>query len=101
MALAGYVSGKTFKKSDLPKKLVAVSRCFRAEISGLKEEKGIFRVHNFTKVEMFSVCTPDQSEAILEEFKDIQCRIFDSIGLHFKVLDMPISDLGAPAYRFV
>lgn len=100
MALGGFMSGKTFKHADLPKKFMAVSRCFRAEVSGGKSERGIYRVHNFTKVEMFSVCLPQHSDDVLEEFNDIQCKIFSSMGLHFKVFDMPISDLGAPAYRY-
>lgn len=99
MALAGYFSGKTFKPSELPKKAMAVSRCFRREASSTHNEKGIYRVHNFTKVEMFSVSLPSESEEILEIFKDIQIKLFEDLGLHFKLYDMPITELGAPAYR--
>lgn len=99
MALAGYFAGTIIEESQLPLKLTAVSRCFRAETSGLHDEKGIYRVHQFTKVEMFSVCRPDQSEAILEEFRDIEVELFDALGLHFQLLDMPACELGAPAYR--
>lgn len=96
MALAGYFAGSNLKH---PTKVTAVSRCFRAETSGLQEEKGIYRVHQFTKVEMFSVCRPSESEAILEEFKDIEINLFKNIGIHFQLLDMPPCELGAPAYR--
>lgn len=99
MALAGYFAGTITDEDQLPLKLTAVSRCFRAETSALQEEKGIYRVHQFTKVEMFSVCRPDQSEAILEEFRDIEVALFDALGLHFQLLDMPACELGAPAYR--
>lgn len=99
MALAGYFSGTITDESELPLRLAAVSRCFRAETSGLHDEKGIYRVHQFTKVEMFSVCRPDQSEAILEEFRDTEVALFDALGLHFQLLDMPACELGAPAYR--
>ncbi|XP_065090454.1 serine--tRNA ligase, mitochondrial [Ochlerotatus camptorhynchus] len=99
MALAGYFAGTITDEDQLPLKLTAVSRCFRAETSALQEEKGIYRVHQFTKVEMFSVCRPDQSEAILEEFRDIEVGLFDALGLHFQLLDMPACELGAPAYR--
>lgn len=98
MAIAGFYAGKSLPDNK-PIKIAAVSRCFRAETSGLQEEKGIYRVHQFTKVEMFSVCNPEQSEEILEEFKKIEIEIFKSLGLYFKLLDMPPHELGAPAYR--
>lgn len=97
MALAGYFAGGRLKK--LPEKVTAVSRCFRAETSNLHEEKGIYRVHQFTKVEMFSVCRPSESTALLDEFRDIEIKLFTNLGLHFKLLDMPPCELGAPAYR--
>lgn len=100
MAMGGYFSGQTLKATDLPKKSMAVSRCFRAEAGGSgKEEKNLYRVHYFTKVEMFAVCLPTQSEEMLEYFRDIEFRLFKSLGLCFKVYDMPIHELGAPAYR--
>ncbi|XP_055630422.1 serine--tRNA ligase, mitochondrial [Toxorhynchites rutilus septentrionalis] len=99
MALAGYFAGAQINEADLPLKLTAVSRCFRAETSALQEEKGIYRVHQFTKVEMFSVCRPDQSEGVLEEFRDIEVGLFDAFGFHFQLLDMPACELGASAYR--
>lgn len=99
MALAGYFAGSQLKTEDSPIKVTAVSRCFRAETSGLNEEKGIYRVHEFTKVEMFSVCHSTQSETILDEFRDIEISLFNKLGLHFKLLDMPPNELGAPAHR--
>lgn len=99
MALAGFFAGAKVKSKEAPVKVTAVSRCFRAETSGLNEEKGIYRVHQFTKVEMFSVCHASQSESILDEFKDIEINLFNKLGLHFKLLDMPPNELGAPAYR--
>ncbi|CAO1395945.1 unnamed protein product [Diamesa tonsa] len=99
MALAGYFAGSKTKIEKLPLKCAAVSRCFRAETSGLQEEKGIYRVHQFTKVEMFSVCRESQSSQVLEEFKEIEINLFKNIGIHFQLLDMPPYELGAPAYR--
>lgn len=101
MALGGYFAGKRFPIEKLPVKVMAVSRCHRAEAPTNKEEQGIFRVHSFTKVEMFSVCSPSQSEKMLDEFRQIQIELFKNLNLHFKVLDMPPSELGAPAYRYV
>lgn len=99
MALAGYFSGKTFQADELPKKVMAVSRCFRAESSGHKEERNLYRVHTFTKVEMFATCLPTQSDTILEEFRETQRQLFENLGICFKLYDMPVHDLGAPAYR--
>lgn len=99
MAMGGYFSGKTFQPSDLPRKVMAVSRCFRAETGDGTHDKNLYRVHYFTKVEMFAVCLPAQSEQMLEYFRDIECRLFKSLGICFKVYDMPIHELGAPAYR--
>ncbi|CRL02307.1 CLUMA_CG015368, isoform A [Clunio marinus] len=99
MALAGYFAGNKLKEKELPVKVAAVSRCFRAESSSVLEERGIFRVHQFTKVEMFSVCRPSESPLILDEFKEIEINLFKNIGIHFQLLDMPPSELGAPAYR--
>lgn len=99
MALAGYFAGKRFQIETLPIRVMAVSRCYRAETSSTQEERGIFRVHSFTKVEMFSVCSPNQSEKMLDEFRRIEVDLFRKLDLHFMVLDMPACELGAPAYR--
>ncbi len=48
---------------------------------------------------MFVLCTPEQSEAMLDELVELELALFTELGLHFKVLDMPTGDLGAPAYR--
>ncbi|XP_050509579.1 serine--tRNA ligase, mitochondrial [Diabrotica virgifera virgifera] len=99
MALAGYFAGETLSEEDLPKKVAAVSRCYRAETSSVAEERGIFRVHEFTKVEMFMVTTPELSDQALEEIRSWEEERFKSLGLHFQVLDMPPHELGAQAYR--
>ncbi|KAF5289822.1 hypothetical protein FQA39_LY14977 [Lamprigera yunnana] len=99
MSLASLYTNKVLARKDLPIKLAAVSRCYRAETSSIVEEKGIFRVHQFTKVEMFAISTQDESDYILEEFRQIEEQSFAALGLHFQVLDMPPHELGAPAYR--
>ncbi|XP_054713460.1 serine--tRNA ligase, mitochondrial-like [Uloborus diversus] len=102
IALASYVSEKTWRKEDLPLKLCAYSRCYRAEANRHQKEKGIFRVHQFTKVEMFGVTANEvgnESEDLLSEFVQIQEEIFSEIGLHFKIMEMPPCDLGLPAYH--
>ncbi|CAH1638130.1 unnamed protein product [Spodoptera littoralis] len=99
MSLAGLLMNTKHSEKDLPMKLAAVSRCFRAETSNVIEERGIYRVHQFTKVEMFAVTTPSQSESMLEYLRTIQEELFSPLGFSMKVLDMPPHELGAPAYR--
>lgn len=99
MALAGYFANRQLTERELPLKVAAVSRCYRAETSGLHEEKGIYRVHQFTKVEMFAIATADQSEPTLEELKNIEIDLFKQLGINFRLLDMPPCELGAPAYQ--
>lgn len=100
MALAGHYAGRRLKRGGISAhRVMATSRCYRAETSGLQEERGIYRVHAFTKVEMFAVCTAAESDALLEEFRRIEEKLFERIRLPCRVLDMPPAELGAPAYR--
>ncbi|XP_030753105.1 serine--tRNA ligase, mitochondrial isoform X2 [Sitophilus oryzae] len=99
IALAGYLAEEVLDYTELPLKLCSVSRCYRAETSNLAEEKGIYRVHEFTKVEMFIVTTPDTSDQMLDDIRKHQEEFFESLELHFQVLDMPPHELGAQAYR--
>ncbi|XP_050306315.1 serine--tRNA ligase, mitochondrial [Anthonomus grandis grandis] len=99
IALAGYLGSETIDQKYLPLKLCAVSRCYRAESSSVLEERGIFRVHEFTKVEMFIAAKPDQSDEVLENIRSYQEDFFKQLDIHFQVLDMPPHDLGAQAYR--
>ncbi|XP_054002401.1 serine--tRNA ligase, mitochondrial [Hylaeus anthracinus] len=101
MSLAYKVMNNTFCIEDLPLKLAAVSRCFRAETSRIMEERGIYRVHQFTKVEMFVCSEQEKSKEQFQELLTIQEDLFSSLNLHFQVIDMPSHDLGSPAYRKV
>lgn len=87
-------------ESSLPLKYVAFSHCFRTEAGAAgTSTRGLYRVHQFSKVEMFVLCRPEDSEAFHEELINIEEDLFTSLGLHFKVLDMASEDLGAPAFR--
>ncbi|CAH2048545.1 unnamed protein product, partial [Iphiclides podalirius] len=99
MSLAGLLSNTIHLAQKLPLKLAAVSRCYRAETSNVIEERGTYRVHQFTKVEMFVICKPQHSDDILEYIRNVQEELFTPLGLHMRVLDMPPHELGAPAYR--
>ncbi|XP_020202128.1 serine--tRNA ligase, chloroplastic/mitochondrial isoform X3 [Cajanus cajan] len=86
--------------SLLPLKYVAFSHCFRTEAGAAgAATRGLYRVHQFSKVEMFIFCRPEESEHYHQELIKIEEDIFSSLGLHFKTLDMASEDLGAPAYR--
>ncbi|KAI8384355.1 seryl-tRNA synthetase [Radiomyces spectabilis] len=98
--LAGMFAQQLFKEEELPKRVVGFGRAFRAEAGhGSAEERGLYRVHQFSKVELFAVTTPQQSESILQEFQKLQEQLFGDLGLCFRVLDMPTEELGASAYR--
>lgn len=97
MSLAGLFMNETL--TNLPKKVCAVSRCYRAEVSRVEEEQGIYRVHQFTKVEMFGVTQNGGGDELLLELLEIEKQLFLNLGLHFRALEMPTQELGAPAYR--
>uniref|UniRef100_A0A8C3WXH1 Serine--tRNA ligase, mitochondrial n=1 Tax=Catagonus wagneri TaxID=51154 RepID=A0A8C3WXH1_9CETA len=101
VGLAGYFMDHSVAFRDLPVRMVCSSTCYRAETDTGKEPRGLYRVHHFTKVEMFGVTGPglEQSSQLLEEFLSLQMEILTELGLHFRVLDMPTQELGLPAYR--
>jgi seryl-tRNA synthetase len=87
-------------ESALPLKYIAFSHCFRTEAGAAgAATKGLYRVHQFSKAEMFVICQPEDSESFHQELIQIEEDLFTSLGLHFKTLDMATADLGAPAYR--
>ena len=100
ITLGGMFSGQTIEVDRLPIKICGVSHCFRTEAGAHgRESRGIYRVHQFTKVEMFSYTRPEDSEAMLENLRRIECRIFDGLEVPYQIIDTPTGDLGGPAYR--
>ncbi|GIL53114.1 hypothetical protein Vafri_8798 [Volvox africanus] len=98
--LGGIYMDRILTEDQLPIRMAAFGHCFRTEAGAAgMAGKGLYRVHQFSKVEMFVLSTPAQSEALHQELIDIEAGMFEELGLHFKVLDMPSGDLGAPAYR--
>ncbi|KAK6525535.1 Serine--tRNA ligase, mitochondrial [Arthrobotrys megalospora] len=100
--LAGMFANTAFPQATFPRKMVGVSRCYRAEAGshGLAT-KGLYRVHEFTKVELFAwtLPDPDGSDRTFNEILDLQRDIITGLGLSARVISMPSDDLGAPAYR--
>lgn len=100
ITMGGFHKDETLEEKELPKKYVALSHCFRTEAGSYsKFSKGIFRVHQFTKVEMFMYVTPDMAESAHNEMLSIEKEIFAGLKIPFRVIDHTSSDLGAPSYR--
>ncbi|KAJ6520044.1 hypothetical protein C8R45DRAFT_887053 [Mycena sanguinolenta] len=98
--LAGMFANKLFTDKTLPLKVVGLGRAFRAEAGARgRDTHGLYRVHQFTKVELFAVTTQEESEKMMEEMRSLQTAILNGLGLSFRVLDMPTEELGASAYR--
>lgn len=100
ITLGGYHSGEILDKSKLPLMYCGLSHCFRREAGAAGQfSKGLYRVHQFDKVEMFVYCLPEQSDSLHEKLRLIEEEIFSGLGLPFRVVDTCTGDLGAPAYR--
>lgn len=100
ITMSGYHMDEILDEEDLPKKYVAVSHCFRTEAGSYsKFAKGIFRVHQFTKIEMFQYVMPDKSEEAHKELLDVEKEIFKGLNIPFRVIDHCTADLGTPSYR--
>ena len=100
ITLGGLYAEQVFDEDRLPLKLCGVSHCFRTEAGAHgRATRGIYRVHQFTKIEMFAFTRPDQSDAVHDELCEIECEIFDELGIPYRVVDTATGDLGGPAYR--
>lgn len=100
ITMGGYHMDEVLDEKDLPKKYVAVSHCFRTEAGAYsKFSKGIFRVHQFTKIEMFQYVMPDKSEEAHKELLAVEREIFEGLKIPFRVVDHCTADLGGPAIR--
>ena len=100
ITLGGMHRDQTFDELQLPIKYVGLSHCFRTEAGAPgRDTRGLYRVHQFTKVEMFAFCAPDQSDALHQELLAIEEKVFQGLGLPYHVIDTCTGDLGGPAYR--
>lgn len=100
ITLGGYHQNEVLLASELPKRYAAVSHCFRTEAGSYsKFAKGIFRVHQFTKVEMFQYVKPELAESAHQELLAIEKEIFQGLEIPFRVVDHCTADLGTPARR--
>ncbi|MFM7168338.1 MAG: serine--tRNA ligase [Planctomycetaceae bacterium] len=102
ITLGGIQKDQTLEQSVLPLKYAGLSHCFRTEAGAAgRATRGIYRVHQFTKVEMFGYAGPDvkESDALHLEILRIEEEIFQALGIPYRVIDTASGDLGGPAYR--
>ena len=100
ITLGGAMHERIFEADELPLKLCGISHCFRTEAGAHgRATRGLYRVHQFTKVEMFAFTTPEQSAAMHDSLLELECRLFDGLGIPYRVIDTASGDLGGPAYR--
>ena len=100
ITLGGYYKDTILEKKDLPIRMTGLSHCFRREAGGAGQySKGLYRVHQFSKLEMFIYCLPEESDAFHKEILSIEEEIFSGLGLAYRIVDTATGDLGAPAYR--
>ncbi|MDR2211364.1 MAG: serine--tRNA ligase [Spirochaetaceae bacterium] len=100
ITLGGYHAGTVIPKEKLPLRMAGLSHCFRREAGAAGQfSKGLYRVHQFTKLEMFVYCLPEESDRFHGELRAVEEEIFSGLGIPFRVVDTCTGDLGAPAYR--
>ena len=93
-------SGEIFEEKDLPKRYVGFSTCFRREAGAYgKDTKGILRVHQFDKVEMFSFCHPDKSKDEHNLIFSLEEKLMKMLEIPYRVIDICSGDLGDPAAK--
>ncbi len=100
ITIGGMHSGEQFSYLDLPKKYVGISHCFRREAGAAgKLDAGLYRVHQFTKVEMYQFTTIEQGEDALQELLGIEKEIFEDLKIPYHVVRICSGDMGAPGYK--
>jgi seryl-tRNA synthetase len=100
ITMGGYHMDEIIEEEKLPLKYAALSHCFRTEAGSYgRHSSGLYRVHQFSKVEMFAYTLPEESQKMHAEIKNIEVEIFKGLGVPFRVVDICTGDLGGPAYR--
>ena len=98
--LASLHGGEILAAADLPRRYAGFSSCFRREAGAAgKDTQGIFRVHQFDKVEMFSFVEPEQSRAEHEHLLAVEEEIFQALEIPYRVVNIAANDLGSSAAK--
>ena len=100
MSITGYHMDEIIDEEKLPLFYAGLSACFRKEAGAYgKHTRGLFRVHQFNKLEMYAFCTTEQSKEIHEKLRGIEEEIWQEIGIPYHVINIAAGDLGAPAAK--
>jgi seryl-tRNA synthetase len=100
ITLGGILMDEILPPERLPLKFGGISHCFRVEAGAAgRQSRGLYRVHQFTKIEMFAFTRPEDSDGMHLELLRIEESIYQKLGLPYRVLDICTGDLGGPAYR--
>ena len=100
ITLGGTQKDQVLDGQKLPILMAGLSHCFRTEAGAHgKATRGIYRVHQFTKVEMFAFTRPEQSDAVHEKIVRVEEELFQGLKIPYQVIDTCTGDLGGPAYR--
>lgn len=100
LAITGYHMDEIIDEKDLPLFYAGLSACFRKEAGAYgKHTRGLFRVHQFNKLEMYAFCLPEKSEEIHEQLRGIEEEIWQELEIPYHVVNIAAGDLGAPAYK--
>ena len=100
MPLTGYHMDEILNEAQLPLFYAGYSACFRKEAGAYgKYTRGLFRVHQFNKLEMYAFCLPEQSKEVHEKLLEIEEEIWQGLGVPYHVINIAAGDLGAPAAK--
>lgn len=100
MPLTGYHAGEVLNEADLPLLYAGYSPCYRREAGAAgKHTRGLFRVHQFNKLELYAFTLPEQSNAIHEKLRGIEEELWQSLNIPYHIINIASGDLGAPAAK--
>ncbi|MBP6962726.1 serine--tRNA ligase [Candidatus Saccharibacteria bacterium] len=100
MPLTGLHADDIIDEDKLPILYAGYSACYRREAGTYgKHTRGLFRVHQFNKLELYAFCSPDKSAEMHQRILSIEERIWQEIGIPYHVINIPSGDLGAPAAK--
>ena len=100
MSLTGYHAGEILNEKDLPIFYAGYSPCYRKEAGTYgKHTRGLFRVHQFNKLEMYAYTLPEQSVDVHEKILAVEEEIYQELGIPYRVINIASGDLGAPASK--
>lgn len=100
MPITGFHMDEIIDEKDLPLCYAGYSACFRKEAGAYgKYTRGLFRVHQFNKLEMYVFCLPEDSKKLHEKIRSIEEEIWQEIGIPYHVINIAAGDLGAPAAK--